>query len=123
MFDRLTETAAPNTKLAQRGRELNVRVLLRSDDDETLLTIHNGAVVDAKRGPLLMPSYDFAIEASAKEWSAFLQAVPLPGHHDIMALLRRGEMHFSGNLHPLMANLLYFKLLLASLRPTQEVPA
>ena len=34
-----------------------------------------------------------------------------------MALLKRGAMRFEGNLHPLMSNLLYFKLLLASLRP------
>lgn len=123
MFERLTETAAPMTKLAQRGRDLTARVLLRSDAEETLLTIENGAVVNAQSGPLLMPSYDFAIDASGKEWSAFLQPVPAPGHHDIMALVRRGEMRFSGNLHPLMANLLYFKFLLASLRPTSEVSA
>lgn len=118
MFERLIETAGPDTELARRGRSLSARLLLRAGSDETLITIDRGAVIDLQNGPLLMPSYDVAIEATAQEWRAFLKPIPAPGHHDVMALIRRGAMRFSGNLHPLMSNLLYFKLLLASLRPT-----
>ena len=54
------------------------------------------------------------------EWNKFLKAIPIPGSHDLIALLRRKVLKIDGNLHPLMSHLLYFKLLLASLRPTEE---
>ncbi|MFT7027272.1 MAG: hypothetical protein ACI9ZH_000370 [Paracoccaceae bacterium] len=120
MFDRLTETGAPGGPLALRGRDLCARVMLRAGDDDTLVTITRGAVTEARRGPFVMPSWDFRLSAPGHEWAAFLAPVPAPGSHDLMAMLRRGALRLDGDLHPMMANLLYFKLLLASLRPTPE---
>jgi hypothetical protein len=123
MFEGLVRTAGPGTDLARRGRGLTARVMLRSNDAATLVTLRDGAVVSVQDGPFVMPSYDFAIVCTREAWRAHFEAVPVPGSHDIMALVRRGAMHFEGNLHPLMANLLYFKLLLASLRPAPEAAA
>ena len=41
---------------------------------------------------------------------------PPPGFTDIFALQRKKLLRMEGNLQPLMANLLYFKDVLASLR-------
>ena len=49
-------------------------------------------------------------------------AVPPPGYHDLMAMLKFGTLRIEGNLHPFMSHLLYFKDLLALLRPA-AVPA
>ncbi|MAS42930.1 MAG: hypothetical protein CML46_00415 [Rhodobacteraceae bacterium] len=121
MFAGLAETGGPGTPLALRGRALDARMMLRAGSggagSETLVTIRAGAVILVEDGPLVMPSWDFAISAAEEDWALFLRAVPPPGSHDLMALLKRGAMRFEGNLHPLMSNLLYFKLLLASLRP------
>mgnify|MGYP003341988709 FL=1 len=67
-----------------------------------------------------MPSYVFKLTAPKKEWIKFLQHIPEPGSHDIIAMLRRKVLKFEGDLHPLMSHLLYFKLLLASLRPAES---
>jgi hypothetical protein len=96
--------------------------MLRAGGEDWLATIRRGAVVDVARGPLVMPSWQTRIAAPTAEWQAFLEPVPRPGHHDIIALLRRGAIAFEGDLHPLMANLHYAKLLLASLR-TPEAAA
>ena len=73
-----------------------------------------------EEGPFVMPSYIFKLTASKNEWLKFLQSTPQPGSHDIIAMLRRKVLKFEGDLHPLMSHLLYFKLLLASLRPTES---
>jgi hypothetical protein len=63
-----------------------------------------------------MPSWVFALRAPADVWEKFLATVPEPGYNDILALVRFGRMRLEGNLHPLMANLLYIKAVLATLR-------
>lgn len=117
MFRDLTRTGAAGTPLAARARGLSTRLMLASGAAETLATIRGGAVVAVEEGPFVMPSWDVRLAAPEAEWRLFLEATPPPGSHDLMALVRRGVLRFEGNLHPLMANLMYFKLLLASLRP------
>ena len=39
--------------------------------------------------------------------------MPRPGWHDLLALTKRGEAALEGDLHPFMANLQYFKDVLA----------
>jgi hypothetical protein len=58
-------------------------------------------------------SWDFAIRGTTRAWAEFWQRTPAPGWHDLLALSKRGEVRMEGNLHPLMANLQYFKDLLA----------
>ncbi|WP_339949555.1 hypothetical protein [uncultured Albimonas sp.] len=117
MFADLLRTGGEGTPLAHRARGLSTRAMLRAGDAETLVELRGGAVVSVEDGPFVMPSWTFAISAPAEDWRLFLAPVPPPGSHDMMALVRRGAMRFEGDLHPLMANLMYFKLLLASLRP------
>ena len=82
--------------------------------------IEKGVVKNVEEGPFVMPSYVFKLTAPKNEWIKFLQHTPQPGSHDIIAMLRRKVLKFEGDLHPLMSHLLYFKLLLASLRPAES---
>lgn len=130
MFDPLTTHAQPGSALAAMAPGLNWDLVLASGrasgeadgaSDEWFVTIRDGAVRQVVQGPRVMPSWQTRIVAPAEEWRAFFAPVPRPGHHDIIALLRRGAIRFEGDLHPLMAHLLYVKRLLASLRPMPEV--
>lgn len=117
MFDRLTETCGKGSAIAALAPDLHWDLMLQAGDTEFAIRIENGAVVAANAGPHVMPSWQTRLAAPPEEWAAFLEVVPRPGHHDIIALLRRGAMRFEGDLHPLMANFYYAKRMLASLRP------
>lgn len=117
MFDDLTRTAAPGTPLAAQARGLDMRLMLRSGEEDTLVIIRDGAVAEVRPGPHITPSWDTRLAAAPGDWAEFLAPVPRPGYHDIYALLRNRRMAFEGNLLPMMQNLMYIKRLLASLRP------
>lgn len=116
MFDELLTSQNKQPSLQRMGRHLDTVCMLSTEKDDWLLTISNGRVTDIRSGPLVMPGYSFRIVADECDWLEFLQPVPKPGRHDIIALLRRGVLRFEGNLHPLMSHLMYFKRLLATLR-------
>ncbi|MDF1855037.1 alpha/beta hydrolase [Pseudooceanicola sp.] len=122
MFERLTETAGPDSAAAAMAT-LDWDLMLTAGETDHRVTIRQGAVTEVTPGPFVMPSWQTRIVASDAEWAALLAPVPGPGHHDIIALLRRGVLRFEGDLHPLMANLLYVKKLFESLRETTTHPA
>jgi hypothetical protein len=109
MFDEWAATVNADAGLVHRGRYVNAVVLLDLGDESHLISIRDGRVESITPKPRVMPLWTFAIRAPREEWTAFWQPRPLPGHHDIMALLRRQVMVVEGDLHPLMANLRYFK--------------
>jgi hypothetical protein len=109
--------ACTDTRFARRwGRHVNTVFLLAVGVDEYLVSLERGEVREFTRGPLLTPSYVFGVRASAETWTEFWSARPAPGRHDLMALLKYGQLSLEGNLHPLMANLFFFKYLLESPR-------
>ena len=57
-----------------------------------------------------------ALRASADAWNEFWEPQPKPGFHDLMAMVKSRTLRIEGDQHPFMANLLYFKDVLASLR-------
>lgn len=96
-----------------RARPFSATVLVQFGEEERLLHIQAGRVLEVQDALAPLSSWDFAIRASAEAWSRFWQPVPQPGSHDIFALAKQGEMSIEGNLQPLMANLQYIKDLLA----------
>lgn len=134
---RLPARAAALPGLEHRGRLIDADVMLGADidvpaavgasaDSEWLLRIRAGSVADVRRGPFVMPRCDVALRASLAEWTAFVQDVPPPGHHDLMALIKRRAMRLDGDAGLVMGNLFYFKALLCLLRenpqPLQTAP-
>ena len=121
-------TADPITALAQRvnaddtllrrGRYLDTVFLLEVGDTPYLVDIRRGRIESVTRGPFVMPNWKFALRASREEWQAFWQPVPAPGHHDLMALIKRRALKVDGDVQPFMTNLFYFKGVLTALRGT-----
>jgi hypothetical protein len=109
----LGDLANADGALVRRGRFLEVTFLLEIGDSADLIKIHRGRIEAIEPGPHVAPRYTFALRASAAAWARFWQAVPPPGAHDLMAMLKSGELRLQGDQQPFMANLRYFKELLA----------
>ncbi|WP_449235803.1 hypothetical protein [Azospirillum doebereinerae] len=116
----LPDLVNANARLVHRGRFLTATVRLDVGSDAYLIAIDKGRIAELRKAPFVMPSWTFGLSAPADSWERFWQAVPPPGYHDLFALLRRGDLTLSGNLQPFMANLLYIKDVMASLRSPKE---
>ena len=120
MFKSLIDNNEKRSQLSMMAQYLNTCFMISTIENEYLVNIEKGVVKNVEEGPFVMPSYVFKLTAPKNEWLKFLQQTPQPGSHDIIAMLRRKVLKFEGDLHPLMSHLLYFKLLLASLRPVES---
>ena len=121
MFKSLAKNNERRSQISIMAQYLNTCFMISTIENEYLVIIEKGIVTNVEEGPFVMPSYIFKLTTSKDEWFKFLQDTPQPGSHDIIAMLRRKVLKFEGDLHPLMSHLLYFKLLLASLRPTESI--
>ena len=120
MFKSLIDDNEKRSQLSIMAQYLNTSFMISIIENEYLVNIEKGVVKNVEEGPFVMPSYVFKLTAPKNEWLKFLQQTPQPGSHDIIAMLRRKVLKFEGDLHPLMSHLLYFKLLLPSLRPAES---
>jgi hypothetical protein len=110
-----------NSDLVRRGAWVDVQFQIGLGAVSYYVTVAAGRVVALERGPLLMRSSRFSIQATIEAWAKFWAPVPEPGWHDLLALTKRGAARFEGDLHPLIANLQYFKdVLAAPRRPAGE---
>lgn len=105
-----------NALLVHRGRFVNTSFLLEAGAESWIVRIVDGRIVEVRQGPFVMPRWTFALRAAAADWARFRSADPGPGYHDLFALIRFGRLRVEGDMHPFMANLFYFKGVLASLR-------
>jgi hypothetical protein len=117
MIDQLKEKVNADAALVRRGRFLTTTFLIEVGPAQWLVSIVEGKIASVTPGPLVMPSWSFALRASQQEWQKFWSADPLPGCNDLMALIKRRVLTAEGNLQVFMANLRYFKESLEKLRP------
>jgi hypothetical protein len=117
VIEKLKERVNADAALVRRGRYLTTTFFLEIGDTGWLIGIAEGRVVSVTRGPFVMPSWSFALRASAGEWEKFLQQRPPPGSNDLLAMVRRRVLKTEGDLRVFMAHLRYFKEALAKLRP------
>jgi len=122
MIERIPDLVNADEDLVRRGRFLSTTFLIEIGDQGYLVKIIEGRVVSITPGPFVTPNYSFALRAPRDEWELFWTKVPPPGHHDIFALFKRGKLTIEGDLHPLMANLLYIKDVLAAPRKLAAAP-
>jgi hypothetical protein len=116
MIDRIAGLVNSDSRLVHRGRFVDTRFMIAIDDVYTLLRVQNGRVIDVARGPFITPDYSFCLRASRSVWEKFWQPLPPRGYTDIFALVKQKLMQVEGDLHPFMANLLYFKDVIAAPR-------
>ena len=110
---RLRDLAGANENLVFRGRFLTTECLIGTFSRDVYLSIANGRVQHVIPGPKLMRPWAFAYHAAPEAWLEFWRPMPRPGSHDLFALTKTGAARLEGNLHPFLANLQYFKDLLA----------
>lgn len=113
ILNRLADAVNRQERLVWRGRHLNTVFLLERGADTYLITVAAGRIQLVRKGPFVMPRWQFALRASAEDWAQFWQPLPPPGFHDLMALVKFRRLRAEGDLYPLMSNLLYFKDVLA----------
>ena len=116
MIEKLPELVNHDAALVRRGRYLDLDVLIEIGDVPYYVSIANGRIARLDRGPLLMRSWALAFRGPDDAWRQFWQPFPPPHFHDIFALAKAGQFRIEGDLHPLMAHLLYFAEMLAAPR-------
>lgn len=109
----LPQRAEQEDDLIRRGRFLTLDCAVGTFMTPVFLRIEQGRVAEAVRGPALMRSVRFSYRATGDAWAAFWHTMPAPGFHDLLALTKRGAATLEGDLQPFIANLQYFKDLLA----------
>ena len=123
MIDKIARLVNANAGLVRRGRFVDTTFLLAIDDADTLIRIQEGRVVKVTPGPFITPDYSFALRASREVWEKFWQPLPPLGFTDIFALVKQKLMRVEGDIHPFMANLLYFKDVIAAPRQAKQKEA
>ena len=118
MLEKIADLVNADAGLIRRGRFVDTTFMIAVDDSYTLLRIQEGRVVAVTPGPFITPDFSFAVRASREVWEKFWQPLPPLGFTDVFALIKTKLMRVEGDLHPFMANLLYFKDVLAA--PRQE---
>ncbi|MGS1011499.1 hypothetical protein [Achromobacter anxifer] len=113
ILHRLAGAVNARERLVWRGRHLNTVFLLEAGDIPYLITVAGGCIEQVRRGPFVMPRWDFALRAQAEDWARYWTPRPAPGFHDLMAMIKFRRLRAEGDLYPFMSNLLYFKEVLA----------
>jgi hypothetical protein len=112
-IESLAAMANADQWLVHRGRFLDVTFLLQIGDTPYLVRIHRGRVESFDKGPFVQPRWTFALRGSNEVWETFWTPLPPPGFHDLIAMIKTGALTLQGDQYPFMANLRYFKDLLA----------
>ena len=118
MIDNIASLVNADAKLIRRGRFVDTTFMIAIDEAYTLLRVQEGRITKVTPGPFITPDFSFALRASRGVWEKFWQPLPPLGFTDIFALVKQKLMRVEGDIHPFMANLLYFKDVIAT--PRQE---
>lgn len=116
MIEDLPRLVNENAAAVHRGRLVTTEMQILVGKDEYRIMIEAGRITAIERGPFLMRPSSIAIRASAEAWEKFWQLLPVPGYHDIFAMVKNGEAEVTGDWRLLMQNLRYFKELLEAPR-------
>ena len=116
MIDKIAGLVNADARLVHRGRFVDTTFMIAIDDAYTLIRIEGGRIAKATPGPFITPDYSFALRASREVWEKFWQPLPPLGFTDVFALVKQKLMRVEGDIHPFMANLLYFKDVIAAPR-------
>lgn len=110
---RLPALLEADASLMERGRFLTVDCLIGTPARPFHTRIVDGRITAMAAAPGVMASWRFAYRASPEALLEFWQPLPRAGWHDLLALTKSGAASLEGDLHPFIANLQYFKDLLA----------
>jgi len=113
MLDQMAALANADGRHVARGQHLSLAFKLDCGERYWLIDIENGTVAGIRPGPVMMPDFRFVIRCAEDHWREHWQARPRPGWQDIFGMQRHHGLTIEGDLHPFIANLFWFKDLLA----------
>jgi len=116
MLDLIPKYVNADSNLVRRGHFVDTTFMIAIDDAYSLIRVEAGRVTKITSGPFVTPDYSFCLRASRAVWEKFWQPLPPLGFTDVFSLVKQKLMQVEGNLHPFMANLLYFKDVIAAPR-------
>jgi len=116
MIDKIASLVNADVNLVRRGRLVDTTFMIAIDDAYHLIRVEGGHIAKVTPGPFITPDYSFVLRASREVWEKFWQPLPPLGFTDIFALVKQKLMRVEGDIHPFMANLLYFKDVIAAPR-------
>ena len=116
MLELIPKYVNADANLVRRGRFVDTTFMIAIDDACSLIRVEAGRVTKITPGPFVTPDYSFCLSATRSVWEKFWQPLPPLGFTDVFALVKQKLMQVEGDLHPFMANLLYFKDVIAAPR-------
>lgn len=119
-IEHLADAVHADAGLVHRGRFVSLEWLWQIGETPYHINIRDGLIMELVRGPVLMRPFTFAIRGPVESWERFWAPVPKPGWHDLFAMTKDGRASIDGNLQPLMANLRYFKDIIAAPRTMED---
>lgn len=119
MFTQIPALVNDDAALRHRGRFVTTTFLVDTGTEQFLVSVEKGEIT-VTPGPFVSPRWQFALRAPAAAWESHWTPVPPPGLHDLMAMIKFKTLLAEGDLHPFIANLLWFKDVLSSPRRATE---
>lgn len=104
---------ADEPSLARRGRFLTADFQLVIGRQVCFISVVEGQVTVIETKPQIMRPAAFRIAAEVPAWLQFWKAMPEPGWHDILAMMKRNNLTVDGDLRVFMGHLQYIKDLIA----------
>ena len=88
-FEALGETLAADPELAMIGRWCTLDLVVVVDEEAVLLRIEGGRISRIVPEPDMGASWSVTLRGSLEDWLTFLQPVPPPFYHDLLAMNTR----------------------------------
>jgi hypothetical protein len=95
--------------LVRRGRFLTADFQLVIGRQVCFMSVVEGKITVIETRPQIMRAAAFRIAAEVPAWLHFWKAMPEPGWHDILAMMKRNHLTVDGDLRVFMGNLQYIK--------------
>ena len=120
VLTKLKDQVNGNKPLTERGKWVSLSFTFGIDNDDYLISIKNGKIIQIQKRNLPTESGVFAIRAAKSTWKEHWRCIPKRDFHDIWSMLPKQLITLDGNLLPLIQNLQFFKDLIASPRDGKD---
>jgi hypothetical protein len=88
-FEALSEVVAADAELAVIGRWCTLDLALVAGEENVLLRLEGGRISEIVPEPDIGASWSVTLRGRHEDWLTFLQSVPPPFYHDLLAMNSR----------------------------------
>jgi hypothetical protein len=106
-----------DSEIARLGTFFTANVMLKfGEQQQYILSIFKGKVMDVLVNPIWDKAWDFGIVAPLETWQNSIEAVPKPFYQDLFGMMWNHNMTIEGDAVKAMQNLRVVKLMLAAMK-------